>query len=527
MDDLPTKYKVRYMSQERLFNENEILLSITELDSRIKYANTHFCDIAGFSLEELQGQPHNKVRHPDMPKVAFTDLWQYIQLGNSWMGPVKNKCKNGDYYWVNAFVTPIKDKSGKVTEYQSVRTKPDRPVIERATALYKKLNANETPLLLKFQTDITFWFQAIFVVFTFLSIALFAFTDANLLISIPLLIISFLSTFIFANWRKKYLSVVKDAKRVFDNPLMSYIYSGNNDDIGAINLAMQMRKAELNAVVGRVSDVSTDISNTAIESSGRGSDVANILGEQRIETEQVATAINEMSTTVQDIARIITLAAASSQQGLDISINGQESVQQTIQAITELSGQLTDVASAIERLVNGTRSIETVLGEISSIADQTNLLALNAAIEAARAGEQGRGFAVVAEEVRALAMRTQQSTEEINKLLSQLQTESKLAESTMERGTEQSIKCVALAKETGKVLEEITKEVGDIASSNEQIATAIEEQSVVTEQINQNIVSISDMSAQSEQHGKDAVELSENLIVKVTGQQSLVSQFRR
>ena len=123
-------------------------------------------------------------------------------------------------------------------------------------------------------------------------------------------------------------------------------------------------------------------------------------------------------------------------------------------------------------------------------------------------------------------MRTQQSTEEINKLLSQLQTESKLAESTMQKGTEQSTKCVNLAEETRKTLEEITKEVGDIASSNEQIATAIEEQSTVTEQINQNIVSISDMSVKSEQYGKDAVGLTESLFNKISEQHILINQFR-
>ena len=97
------------MSKEVLFTENEILISTTDLDSNIKYANEHFCNIAGYSAEELQGNPHNMVRHPDMPKAAFKDLWQTVQSGHSWMGPVKNRCKNGDYYWVNAFVTPIKN----------------------------------------------------------------------------------------------------------------------------------------------------------------------------------------------------------------------------------------------------------------------------------------------------------------------------------------------------------------------------------------------------------------------------------
>lgn len=104
------------MSKEQLFFPSEILLSTTDLNSNIKYANTSFCTVAGYSLDELVHNPHNKVRHSDMPKAAFKDLWSTIQQGNSWMGPVKNHCKNGDYYWVNAFVTPIKDSVGKVFE---------------------------------------------------------------------------------------------------------------------------------------------------------------------------------------------------------------------------------------------------------------------------------------------------------------------------------------------------------------------------------------------------------------------------
>jgi methyl-accepting chemotaxis protein len=202
-------------------------------------------------------------------------------------------------------------------------------------------------------------------------------------------------------------------------------------------------------------------------------------------------------------------------------------VEQTISAIEQLSEQLNDVDTAINRLITGSKSIEAVLGEISSIADQTNLLALNAAIEAARAGEHGRGFAVVADEVRALALRTQQSTEEVNKLLGQLQSESDLAVTSMKKGTTLSQGCVELASETGGALAKITSEVSELAAMNEQIATAIEEQSVVTEEINQNIVSISDMTGESEEHSKEAVALSEGLLKNIKEQQNLVSQFRR
>lgn len=514
------------MSKEQLFNQSDILLSTTDTDSHIKYANKSFCDIAGFTLEELQGNPHNMVRHPDMPKAAFKDLWSFIQSGKSWMGPVKNKCKNGDYYWVNAFVTPIKDASGKVHEYQSVRTFPDRKVVDRATDIYSQLNQNKQPRALKYQTDITLWIQLLLMLLIVIEVSSILFSNVDNFFSIPILLVSTLGTVIFSLWRKRYKSVVDEARAIYENPLMAYIYSGNTDELGAISLAMQMKQAELRAIIGRVTDDSESITDIAEQSARRGQDVANILSTQKSETDQVATAITQMSATVQEIAKVVIVASEAAQQGLELSGSGQEVVSNTVEAISELSNQLTEVETSITRLINGTKSIETVLNEISSIADQTNLLALNAAIEAARAGEQGRGFAVVAEEVRALAMRSQQSTEEISTLLGQLQKESSSATHAMDKGNKLSENCVELAKETGVALNRINSEITELANINAQIATSVEEQSVVTEQVNQNIVSISDMSSESEVYGREAVTLSDQLLEKLNEQHYLVAQFK-
>ncbi|HFQ5403412.1 TPA: PAS domain-containing protein, partial [Vibrio vulnificus] len=125
------------------------LLSVTSPSSHITYASKEFCDVAGYTLEELMGQPHNIVRHPDMPPEAFKDLWEHLKAGKSWMGMVKNRCKNGDHYWVDAFASPIKDGSGKVVEYQSVRLCPSRENVENATRLYAQIRAGKTPIQLK------------------------------------------------------------------------------------------------------------------------------------------------------------------------------------------------------------------------------------------------------------------------------------------------------------------------------------------------------------------------------------------
>ncbi|WP_435273737.1 methyl-accepting chemotaxis protein [Psychrobium sp. nBUS_13] len=513
------------MSKEQKFSKSDILLSTTDLDSRIKYANQHFCDIAGYSLDEMVGHPHNMVRHSDMPKVAFNDLWSFIQSGKSWMGPVKNSCKNGNYYWVNAFVTPIKDESGKIHEYQSVRTYPEPEVIERANEIYPKLAQGNVPRQAKSKTDQTQWILGLILSATAASLLNLYSSGINIG-SVALVIILMSTTGLFITWRQKYLRVVNMAKDIFDNPLMTYLYSGNNDDVGVIELAFKKRDAEMKAIVGRVSDISSIIYDTAQQSSERGASVSQILSEQRHETEQVAAASNEMSATVQEITQTVSQAAHASHEGLKISSQGQEQVNKTTNAINQLSNQLNEVDNAINNLTSGCRSIESVSNEISSIAEQTNLLALNAAIEAARAGEQGRGFAVVADEVRALAQRTQHSTKEIDDLLSQLMKESDSATLAMSEGNKLSDTCVKLSEQTGESLAKVHHEVSDIAAISQQIAEAIGQQAIAAEEVNQNVIAISDMSSQSESHGREATELSLSLLDKLREQQGLIIQFK-
>jgi len=514
------------MSKERIFSDSEVLLSTTDLDSYIKYANDSFCAVAEYTLDELKGAPHNKVRHPDMPKAAFKDLWATIKSGKSWMGPVKNRCKGGDYYWVNAFVTPIRNEQGKIVEYQSVRTVLDSEVKQRAEQVYPKLDSEPYAKSITSKLDKTLWVQLLLLLASVL--CLFStFHQGYSIVNSVLFVKLLLVNAVFYIWRNQYKELVAEAADIFDNPLMSYLYSGTRDKMGAIALALKMRKAEMRAVVGRVNDDSINITATATSSSKLGSDVASILASQKVETEQVASAIHEMSATVNDIAKIVAEAANASQNGQHVSSHGQQTVSKSSKSIQELSQQLSEVDTAISRLIDGTRSIEVVLTEISSIADQTNLLALNAAIEAARAGEQGRGFAVVAEEVRALAMRTQQSTVQVGKLTSKLRDESDFVIHSMNKGRSLSSDCVAFAESTSSALAKLDNEMRALAELNTQVAAAVEEQSVVTEQINRSITEISDMSKQSEQNGSQAANLGANVVSRLVEQQRLISQFNR
>ena len=511
---------------ERLFTSS-MLLSTTDLKGRITYANQDFCDIAGFEKEELVSHGHNIVRHPDMPKAAFQNLWDTISEGGSWMGPVKNRCKNGDHYWVNAYVTPIKDKQGKIYEYQSVRTRPSREVVNRAEKVYQQINKGITPKALKLtNVDITRYIQSLMVFLTVMigvgSVSL----PLPAIFAIPAIFVSLVITSMLMIWRKRYKVVVAQSEVVFNNPLMSYLYSGNTDKLGRVQLALQMRQAELNAIIGRVRDLSSHVQNIANDTANNGHEISYMLTEQNDEIAQVATAMGQMSATIQELANSVTEAADASVLGNENSKSGMTAVEQTVDAIHQLSAQLKNVDVVIRKLVGGSGAIEQISDEINSIADQTNLLALNAAIEAARAGEHGRGFAVVAEEVRALAQRTQQSTEEIKTTLGEINQESVTAFDEMRKGAELAENCVEFAVNTGKTLGKISTEVEHISELNMQIATAVEEQSVVTEQVSGNTNRIKDIANTGVSHGHDAKKLSGDLLEELNTLHSLIEQFR-
>ena len=247
---------------------------------------------------------------------------------------------------------------------------------------------------------------------------------------------------------------------------------------------------------------------------------------QQTEISLIATAINEMSSTVQEVAHSATQAATSAQQADVQAKNGAKTVTHSIKSIQHLSQEVTNAANVIAQVKNSSTKIGSVLDVIKTIAEQTNLLALNAAIEAARAGEQGRGFAVVADEVRTLASRTQKSTEEIEQMISVLQTNADQAVNVMLKNTELAEETVKFANSAGDALQEITRSIETINQMNEQIATAAEEQSHVAEEINRNIVNINDIAQDtvndSNQTAQSSIRLSE-LAIEL---KSLTARFK-
>ena len=296
--------------KEVTFSEKNILLSTTDTDSYITYANDDFCEIAGFSLDEMTGKPHNLVRHQDMPKLAFADMWKTLKSGESWMGPVKNRCKNGDFYWVNAFVTPIRNNDGDVVEYQSVRTKPSTELVNRASKEYKKINSGVKTKSLNKAKDRTLLSLCGFIMALLFGLTALFTTDFDPLVTILCLIL-FVTTVLFAQWRKQYLEVVNKSKRIYDNSMMAYLYSGTNDLTGQLNLALEMQRAKIRAVVGRVNDVTEKVNKNATESSDCGKHVAMLLDRQTGEVTQMATAMDQFSATIRELASNVNEAATA------------------------------------------------------------------------------------------------------------------------------------------------------------------------------------------------------------------------
>lgn len=485
------------------------ILSTTNPKGQISHINDEFVEISGFSREELIGQPHNIIRHPDMPRAAFHEMWSRLKDGKTWMGAVKNRCKSGDHYWVQAYAIPILDARGDIVELQSIRSRLSSEAQQRAEKLYEKLRkaepdkgelADSKPV-----TNSSFSVQLVSLIFMLLVAQgiLGAVINEGWLAVLVSGGIALLGAGLVYAKMAGFRRCVRNARRVIDDPVAQHIFTGRKDEIGSIEMAISQQSAELDAVVKRLSDVIDSLGKGARSSSDHSGKAQAAVREQSGETAAIASASEEMSSTSREVASNAVNMSDGVRKTHERLGRGKDLTNSTRESMTSLVGELQGASTAVNQLADASREVAAAVDVIGEITEQTNLLALNASIEAARAGEAGRGFAVVADEVRQLALRTRGSTEQIDALVGRFEETVKGATGAMSRCQNFAQTTEANANESAATLDEILAYTDGISQLCDSTAAAAEEQEAAAGEISQKIVTISDL-------GEDAVGTVDN-----------------
>ncbi|MBG0749732.1 MULTISPECIES: methyl-accepting chemotaxis protein [Pectobacterium] len=473
-----------------LLDEKAKLMSVTTTDSHITYANDDFIDASGYDFEEILHQPHNIVRHPDMPPQAFADMWATLKAGKIWTAVVKNRRKNGDYYWVKASTTPLM-KEGKITGYMSVRTRVSQEEIRQAEALYRQMNENKLKNRRLFQGLLIYKgplkFLSLFNVipvrwrirsylFLFMLFALL-FLLATLPLTTPLLIFALVlltsaaitSELLVQHLAKPLEKILRQAINSASGQADNSFQLNRVDEVGMLLRAVNQSGMNFRTFVDDVNGKLVELRHACGEIASGNYTLSQRCEDTAQSLQSTASSMEELTATIQSNAsasQLATRCANDANQAVDAGEKAVSQVTDTMAVMTRSSKEITDIISVLDNL-----------------AFQTNILALNAAVEAAHAGEQGKSFAVVAGEVRILAQRSAAAAKDIAEIID-----------TTIANIHTSDK---LVNHTSQSMNNILTQVQQVTQLVNQISLATQEQSQGLGQINSAVNNIDELTRQN------------------------------